>query len=945
MTPRKERTLRKIAHQIRCLAVLLAACGLLALAASEGPQSLETKVSEMLLKFPASSSAEKNDLAASLLSLGPSAIRDVCRRLSPPGKEDDTLARFALDAMAVHVTRPGAEKERKAFAGVLGKALQSAADSEVKAFLIGEIQLTGGNESVGVLRRYLHDGSLAGPAARALTAIRTPEAENALLGALDASSGESRIAVIQALGEIQSLQAARRILSHASSPDVSLRKTALEALANIGDPSYESVLAGMPVASSPAERIRSASLYLFYANRLAESGRKDRSLAVSRSLLEKFTGADEGQVRSQALSLIFEALGDAALEDIIKAVESPDKEFRGRALDLAVRIPGEDATARWLSVLPDLPVESQAEVIFMLGRRGDRSALAAVQGKLKSDERTLRLAAIQASAALAGADGLDAIWPLIKTADEEEAAVIKSVLMRFPPETVLPQAVRMIEEARPHGQAALIDILAEREAREHSKKVLSCAEGTDLVARGAALKALEKVVTPPDIPRIINLLLSTDDGAEILLLQNALAAAANLVADPEMRAESLLEELTITPGGKRADLIRPLARIGGFRALNAVWAETQSKDPLLQAIALHTLSNWPDPSVLDLLFQTARNPADRKCRYLALQGIVRLAGNSGFSDKKALGLLKDAMALASEPDEKKLVLESLGNIRTAEALMMTDRFLDDPAFRTEAAPVAARVALPAPGFEGLKGIETALVLRKALPFLDNPRDQEALEKHIGGLLIREGYNPLFNGKDLSGWKGLVADPVIRAKMNPKNLKKAQAKADADMRLHWKVLDGILCFDGKGHSLSTVREFRDFEMFADWKIEPQGDSGIYLRGSPQVQIWDPAQWPEGSGGLYNNQIHPSKPLRPADRPVRDWNTFRIRMAGERVTVHLNGTLVVDNVVMENYWERGKPIYRTGQIELQAHNTPLYFKNIFIKELPEEETSRTASGEKR
>jgi len=56
-----------------------------------------------------------------------------------------------------------------------------------------------------------------------------------------------------------------------------------------------------------------------------------------------------------------------------------------------------------------------------------------------------------------------------------------------------------------------------------------------------------------------------------------------------------------------------------------------------------------------------------------------------------------------------------------------------------------------------------------------------------------------------------------------------------------------------------------------------------------------------------------------------------MVGERVTVYLNGRLVVDNVVMENYWERDQPIYRCGQIELQAHNTPLYFKNIYLREI--------------
>ena len=168
-------------------------------------------------------------------------------------------------------------------------------------------------------------------------------------------------------------------------------------------------------------------------------------------------------------------------------------------------------------------------------------------------------------------------------------------------------------------------------------------------------------------------------------------------------------------------------------------------------------------------------------------------------------------------------------------------------------------------------------------------------------------------------------------MTPVELAKAQREANELMRQHWKVIEGALVFDGKGHSLCTLKDYRDFEMFVDWKIGPKGDSGIYLRGSPQVQIWDPAQWPEGSGGLYNNKINPAQPLAPADGPIGEWNTFYIKMTGERVTVHLNGVLVVDNIVMENYWERDKPIYPLGQIELQAHSTALYFKNIYLREL--------------
>ncbi|HPG66894.1 MAG TPA: DUF1080 domain-containing protein [Candidatus Hydrogenedentes bacterium] len=200
----------------------------------------------------------------------------------------------------------------------------------------------------------------------------------------------------------------------------------------------------------------------------------------------------------------------------------------------------------------------------------------------------------------------------------------------------------------------------------------------------------------------------------------------------------------------------------------------------------------------------------------------------------------------------------------------------------------------------------------------------------GEVVPPPGFVALFNGTDLSGWKGLVADPEKRATMSPEQLGPLQAQADEAMRAHWRVEGDALVFDGKGPSLCTAKDYGDFEMLVDWKIAPGGDSGIYLRGSPQVQIWDPANHPEGSGGLFNNQANPKDPLRCADNPVGEWNTFRIKMVGDRVTVHLNDRLVVNYVVLENYWDRNKPIYPTGQIELQNHHSELWFRNIFIRE---------------
>lgn len=202
-----------------------------------------------------------------------------------------------------------------------------------------------------------------------------------------------------------------------------------------------------------------------------------------------------------------------------------------------------------------------------------------------------------------------------------------------------------------------------------------------------------------------------------------------------------------------------------------------------------------------------------------------------------------------------------------------------------------------------------------------------------------GFTALFNGKDLTGWKGLVADPKKRAAMSAEALAAAQAKADALMRENWKLDDGAVVYRGKSFdNLCTVKDYADFELVCDWKITPNSDSGLYLRGSPQVQIWDPFTAPVkagnevGSGGLFNNQKNPAKPLKVADKPIGEWNRFRILMVGEKVHVFLNGELVVNNTTLENYWDRSQPIFSSGQIELQAHTTPVWFKNIYVREIP-------------
>ncbi len=205
-----------------------------------------------------------------------------------------------------------------------------------------------------------------------------------------------------------------------------------------------------------------------------------------------------------------------------------------------------------------------------------------------------------------------------------------------------------------------------------------------------------------------------------------------------------------------------------------------------------------------------------------------------------------------------------------------------------------------------------------------------------------GGESLIDGQTLAGWQGLVGNVKTRGAMSPEQLAAAQVVADQQMAEHWTVTDGVIRFDGAGQSITTVEDYGDIELRLDWKIDAGGDSGIYLRGTPQVQIWDPAQGPEGSGGLYNNLNNPSKPSVRADQPVGFWNNFQMTLMGERVSVRLNDVLVVDNVILENYWDRSAGLYPTGPIELQAHGGPIEFKNIFVKSIA---AKRAAAAEAR
>ena len=213
----------------------------------------------------------------------------------------------------------------------------------------------------------------------------------------------------------------------------------------------------------------------------------------------------------------------------------------------------------------------------------------------------------------------------------------------------------------------------------------------------------------------------------------------------------------------------------------------------------------------------------------------------------------------------------------------------------------------------------------------------------------KGFTALFNGKDLKGWWGAgTEDPAKYMNMSEEEFAKKRDKSIEDINKHWSVEGDELVNDGKGLYLTTDKYYGDFELLIDYKTVAKADSGIYLRGIPQVQIWDTTKeggkWnigaDKGSGGLWNNSKGaPGKdPLVHADKPFGEWNSFRIVMVGSRVSIWLNGKHIIDHAILENYFNRKIPAYKTGPIQLQTHGGEIRWRNVFIREIGAEEANK-------
>jgi HEAT repeat protein len=894
-----------------------------------------TIIADALTQLPAPDQASYNQTIAGLVTTGETGLLELVQMMSPPEKRSNAVIEYALSGWTNYVAN--IEQDRKIAAKAYVKALGLTNITEVKVFIIEQLQKIGKEESIDVLFTLLQDKDLAAPAAQALASFELAKADAVLLTVLQKGKPEFQVIMANAVGQAGNPQAEPYLLSMLKNkPSAELEPVLLFAISRCGTKvSLKPLEEKARQASYLHEKTGALAAYTYLIEKLAAKGKSPEAIKAAEDMLTKATKADNIQTRVAALKILMSDAQSKKINLLKQAFEVKNVLYLNSALNFYASHIDEKGQKLISQQLLDASPEVQEMILYWYGNNKMSDQLSEILPFITGENKKLRLAAIRSAGIIGGDETIKELVDLFREKDKDILGLTKSVLITMPediPALLVPKYDTFSQE----GKLIVLELIAARQAPTHNAFIFLQIRSSDPAIQKAAHHALKNVVTEKNLSELFKVLEQETRPDYISEIQLAIQQAMKSF---NAERKNTIISRQMNQSGAKSYLYYPLMASADTRevldqvAKDFVSSEGRLRDAALQVL-IKSKNFYAIYPLLDII-KSSSNPDEVAKSLKAAIGLVASA-NDQKGEVRAL-FLREIMSYAKNDAQKNQLIKLAGQTGTMQGLNFVVPYLDVPELKESACQAIMNIVLDKKAFAGKA---TTLLLQRVMKELNNPDagyQKDAIQKYLNENPQDGGFVYLFNGKDLRGWKGLVENPVLRSGMTQEELSQAQKKADEEIGLNWKIENGELIFTGKGKNLCTEKKYGDFEMYVDWKLYPgsEPDAGIYLRGTPQVQIWDTARVKVGaqvgSGGLYNNKSNASKPLKVADLKLGNWNTFYIKMIGERVTVYLNGELVVNNVILENYWDRNQPIFPFGEIELQAHGSKVAYRDIYVKEL--------------
>lgn len=901
-------------------------------------RTTSTIIADALAQLPAETPAQYNIVIADLVSTGEEGLLDLIGRMNPPGSMSNEAYDFAISGWSHFVSKD--DSKRSVAANAYEKALGQSLDKEIKAFIIRQLRTVGSDDNVDVLSSYLNNDYLSGAAVAALVSIGTENAGNALFNRLNANNSEEiNLHLVNALGQIKFSKAEPALLNMLSNnPSSKMERVLLSALAKLGGKdSIKPLKNAAEKVGLTYHKNNALGYYIELLGRLGSSETKTVAKEAN-NILSKAKKQNKNELKIATTNILLEQPNANASKILKGVIKDGNLKYITNVLN-AYPFENDKKSVELIqkAISSNKSQDVQTSLIYWLGNTKSKGSASLVIPYLNSNNKMVLKAATQSLSHIGGEDALIALAGLLKSGDQETVTLAKNALMTINGDISYTLA-SVFDNSGDAGKIAIMELIASRILEDQYSLAYNQMFSNNKAVKAAAANTLKYVVKDENLNDMFTLLDQTDSEYVPAVQASVNAALKNISKDEQTKIVSE----RISKSNKKHLYYSALANIGSTDAIEQISEAYDKETGTNREAALNALANVNSFDAIYPVLDIARNTTNKSELENVTNALINIIRRSNQTSEIKYLYLREAMEFAQTDAQKKNILNLIGNTGQYTAMIFVADYMNDKAVSEDAALAAMNIALSNTAFASE---ETTAILNKVSKTLTNPDagyQRQSINKYLSENSSKGGYISLFNGKNLDGWKGLVGNPITRAKMSARELAAAQVKADKQMALDWKVEDGMIVFDGKGFdNLCTEKLYGDFEILIDWKLYPgpEPDAGLYLRGTPQVQIWDTARVDVGaqvgSGGLYNNQQNPSKPLKVADQRVGDWNTFKIRMIGERVSVWLNGQLVTDNVILDNYWNRNQSIFPVEQIELQAHGSKVAYRDIYIKEIPRPE----------
>ncbi len=648
------------------------------------------------------------------------------------------------------------EKEKELLA-----LLRSDAPAAEKAIACKNLAIHGSSAAVPELAKLLPNPQLSSWARISLEAIPGSAADEALRKAADALKGQLLVGMINSIGVRRDTNSVDLLTAHLQGKDAEAASAAAVALGHIGNAAATKSLR-QSLATAPA-KVRSsvAEGCVLCAERLHSEGKSAKAVEI----YDEVRNADVPKQRIiEATRGAILARNQDGIPLLLEQFRSPDKRFFELALGTAREFPGSQVDKALATEMVRAIPGRAALMVQAMADRKETVVLSAVLKAAAQGHKQVRLSAIDALRQVGNDSCLSALLEMALEADAEIAQTAKETLANLPGEKVDAQVVTLLPKAEGKEYPLLIELVGQRRI-DAVPLLLTALEHSDQAVRRAALISLGETVALKRLSVLVSQVVAPKHPEDAVVARQALKAASIRMPDRDACAAELSAAIDRSSSAMtKNSLLEILSDVGGKRALQTLATAAKSDDPQLQDTGSRLLGKWNGVDAAPVLLDLAKTAPANKYKIRALRGYIGLVRKFAMSPQQRAKMCQTAIAVASRPAEKKLVLDVLKLHPSTATLKVAIKAMQDSELKDEATETVLVIAqkLQGKGANVSKLLSSAGLNKVKLEIVKAEYGAGATQKDVTAVIRKQAgdlplitlasssYNASFGGDPLPG---------------------------------------------------------------------------------------------------------------------------------------------------------------------------------------------------